>query len=109
MKGRKTVKIAMKNNKFTGNLSFILCAFIFINNSAVIFLKAEINKTSFILSTLLGIMLLINGVIYKRAERSNIEELQLYMETSTRMIRQPKASCYKGWLIEQGYHARPSM
>lgn len=58
------------SNNGMANLFFVLCAIIFLNNFVAILLKTEVNKTSFTLSMVLGIWLLINGIIYKRRAKN---------------------------------------
>ncbi|WP_107840084.1 hypothetical protein [Metasolibacillus meyeri] len=47
------------------NLNLILCTVIFLNNLIAILLKSEVNKTSFTMSMMLGILLLISGIWFK--------------------------------------------
>ncbi|MEC1180185.1 hypothetical protein P9B03_16910 [Metasolibacillus meyeri] len=47
------------------NLNLILCTVIFLNNLVAILLKTEVNKTSFTMSMMLGILLLISGIWFK--------------------------------------------
>lgn len=53
------------SNNGMAYLFFVLCAIIFLNNLAAILLKTEVNKISFTLSMMLGVLLLINGIFCK--------------------------------------------
>ncbi len=59
------------NKNVLANLCLILCAVIFLNNLIAILLKTEINKTTFMMSMLLAILLLINGIVYKLRTKNN--------------------------------------
>lgn len=54
------------NNKTIANLSFIICAFMLLNNFTAILVNTEISKTTFNMSIILMIVLLINGIVHKR-------------------------------------------
>ena len=54
------------NNNSIANLSFIICAVIILNNFTALLFNIEISKTTFNLSIILMIVLLINGIVHKR-------------------------------------------
>jgi hypothetical protein len=55
----------MKNNSIA-NLTFIVCAVIILNNFIALLVNTEISKTTFNMSLILMILLLINGIVLKR-------------------------------------------
>ena len=57
------------NNNSIANLSFIICAVMFLNNFAALLLNAEIPQKVFNMSILLMILLFINGIVHKRKAR----------------------------------------
>jgi hypothetical protein len=54
------------NNNIIANLSFIICAVIILNNFIALLVNTEISKTTFNMSIILIIVLLINGIVHKR-------------------------------------------
>lgn len=54
------------NNNSIANLSFIICAFILLNNFTAVLVNTEISKMTFNMSIVLMIVLLINGIVHKR-------------------------------------------
>ena len=57
------------NNNFIANLSFIICAVILLNNFTALLINTEIPKTTFNMSIIFMIVLLINGIVHKRRAR----------------------------------------
>ena len=57
------------NNNSIANLSFIICTVILLNNFMALLFNTEIPKITFNMSIILMIVLLINGVVYKRRSR----------------------------------------
>ena len=50
------------------NISFIMSIIILLSNTFAFFLKIDINSSTFFMSTLLGVLLLINGILYKKGK-----------------------------------------
>lgn len=63
------------NNNFIANLSFIICAVIFLNNFIALLIDAEIPKITFNMSILLMIILLINGIVHKRKAKNKFKNV----------------------------------
>lgn len=57
------------NKNSIANLSFIICAVILLNNFTALLVNTEISKTTFNMSIVLMIVLLINGISLKRRAR----------------------------------------